>query len=116
MKTFITVSFSIAFTLASIFSSAKGNEAKSAPQAPQSFKVSMYKSAPKSLNLIVLKNTSDNLKIVIKDSNGEVVLRKNTKGIESFKQKFDFSKMELGAYTLEVKKGCEVYSSEFNID
>lgn len=115
MKTIIALSLVVS-TLFSSASFAKGNEEKNAPQAPQSFKVSMYKANDKALNLIVIKSKSDNLKITVKDQHGEVVLRKNTRGIESFKQKFDFSKMASGNYTMEVKKGCEVFSSEFTIN
>ncbi len=116
MKTIIAMLLALAITFSSAFSFAKGNEAKNAPKAPQSFQVNIYKPTANALNLIVLKSKSDNIKITIKNEPGVVVLLKYTKGIESFKQKFDFSKMETGTYTIEVKKGNEVFAEEFVIN
>jgi hypothetical protein len=90
---------------------------KNAPTKATTFEVGMYQSANSmKMNVMIEKSTDNDLVVVLKDSNGEILVRERvSKKDKSYHAKYDLSELEDGKYTFEFTKGDEKLVKEVNL-
>jgi hypothetical protein len=90
---------------------------KNAPTKAKTFEVGMYQSANSmKMNVMIEKSTDNDLVVVLKDSNGDILVRERvSKKDKSYHAKYDLSELEDGKYTFEFTKGDEKLVKEINL-
>jgi hypothetical protein len=114
MKTLVKTFAIAALTAMSFISNATE---KNAPTKATTFEVGMYQSANSmKMNVMIEKSTDNDLVVVLKDSNGEILVRERvSKKDKSYHAKYDLSELEDGKYTFEFTKGDEKLVKEINL-
>jgi hypothetical protein len=90
---------------------------KNAPTKATTFEVGMYQSTNSmKMNVLIEKSTDSDLVVVLKDSNGDILIRERVgKKDKSYHAKYDLSELEDGKYTFEFTKGDEKIVKEVNL-
>ena len=88
-----------------------------APTKATTFEVGMFQSANSmKMNVLIEKTTDKDLTVVLKDSNGEILIKERVaKNDKSYHAKYDLSALEDGKYTFEFTKGDEKLVKEVNL-
>ena len=119
MKTLLKTFAIAALTAFTFISNATNNNAPTgvSPTKATTFEVGMFQSANSlKMNVMIEKTTDRDLIIVLKDSNGEVLIRERVaKNDKSYHAKYDLSELEDGKYTFEFTKGDEKLVKEVNL-
>jgi uncharacterized protein YegP (UPF0339 family) len=109
-----------ALTAMSFISNATDKNSASAGVAPtksKTFEVGMFQSINSmKMNVLIEKSTDSDLVVVLKDSNGDILIRERvSKKDKSYHAKYDLSELEDGKYTFEFTKGDEKIVKEVNL-
>ena len=88
-----------------------------APTKATTFEVGMFQSVNSmKMNVLIEKTTDKDLTVVLKDSNGEILIKERVaKNDKSYHAKYDLSALEDGKYTFEFTKGDEKLVKEVNL-
>jgi hypothetical protein len=115
MKTLLK-SFAIAALTAMTFIS-NATDKNGAPTKATTFEVGMFQSTNSlKMNVMIEKTTDKDLIVVLKDNNGEILIRERVaKKDKSYHAKYDLSELEDGKYTFEFTKGDEKLVKEVNL-
>lgn len=120
MKNLVKTLAITALSAMTFISNATNTNAESVGMTPtksKTFEVGIYQSInTMKMNVLIEKSTDQDLTVVLKDKNGEILASERiSKNEKTYHAKFDMSALEDGKYTFEFTKGNEKVTKEIQL-